>query len=147
MAIAFSSGVLGDHPAIQGPGRRVALQSRQRGHPQVAAHQVVAARAHDVAPRGPRLSVAIDPTAGLNGHHPEVGHQFARGGEPVDVEDESGEHRGADFPDAGDGIEVMGLRQGPIGFDQQRLGESLQVGQPRSRYLLAECQVEISQSG
>ena len=114
-------GVLGDHPPIQRPHRRVDLHRRQRRHPQVAAHQVVAALAHHVTPDAARLAVAVDAAGHLDGQHPEVGHQLARSLETLDVQDERRQHRRGDGADAGDGVEVVGLGQGAIRRNQQPL--------------------------
>src|SRR5262249_23368640 len=59
----FFVGMLGDHARVEGSCRRVVTDGTERSHPQVAADQVVAAPAHDVAARPARLTVAID-TAG-----------------------------------------------------------------------------------
>ena len=45
----------------------IALHGRESGHPQVTAHQVIAAFAHDVTVRFARLSVAIDAAAHFHG--------------------------------------------------------------------------------
>jgi len=112
-------GVLGDHATVEGAHGRVKAHGRQGGHPQVAAHQVVAAPAHDVAARPARLAVAIDAAAHLDGERAEVGDELAGGVEAVDVEDEGGEDGGGDGADARDGVEVIGLRQAAIGPNQQ----------------------------
>ncbi len=76
-------------------------------------------RAHDVAARRAGLAVAINAAGHLDGQHAEVGDQFAGRLEAVDVEDEGGQHGRGDFADAGDGVEVVGPRQGAVGVNQQ----------------------------
>src|SRR5439155_24619842 len=98
---------------------RVAADRRQGGHPQVAADQVVAALAHDVPMRPPRLPVAIDAAAHLDGEDAEVGDELAGGVEAVDVADAGGEDSGGEVADARDGSEVVDLGQAAVGLDQQ----------------------------
>ena len=59
------------------------------------------------------------PLDSLDGQDAEVGDQLAGRLEAVDVEDEGGQHGGGDGADAGDGVEVVGLRQGAVGGNQQ----------------------------
>ena len=107
------------HAPVQGPHCRVALHRGESRHPQVTPHQVIAAFAHHVAARSTRLPVAFDAAAHLDRQHAKIGDQFARRFEAVDVEDEGRQHGGADRPDAGNGVEVVGRGQTAVGADEQ----------------------------
>src|SRR5205807_7869360 len=82
------------------------------GHPQVAAHQVVAALTPDVAVGAPGLAVAIDAAGHLDGERAEGGDALVGGVEAVAVEDEGRPHGGGDGADARDGVEGRG--PGPV---------------------------------
>jgi hypothetical protein len=84
----FLVGMLGHHPGVQRPHGGVATDRRQGGHPQVAAHQVVAAPAHDKTAGGAGLAIALDAAGDLDGQRAEEGDQLAGAGEAVDVHDE-----------------------------------------------------------
>jgi hypothetical protein len=65
-----------------------------------------------------RVAVAIHTAGHLDRQHAKVGHQFVRRLKPLDGEEESGEHRGGHFADAGDGVQMVGLPQRAIGQNQ-----------------------------
>src|SRR5262249_45198682 len=67
--------MLGDQARVQRLDRRVTAAGAERGHPQVAADQVVAAPAHDEAAWGAGLTVPLDTTGHLDRQHTEVGDQ------------------------------------------------------------------------
>src|ERR1700722_7825213 len=102
-------------PPIQSAHRRVEAHRRQRCHPQVTPHQVVAALAHYVAAWPAWLAVAVNATADLDRAHTEVGHEFARRGEALDVHDEGSKDGRGDGADAVHGVEVIGHGQAAIG--------------------------------
>ena len=56
----FVVGMFGDDTAVEGSHGGVEPNRRQGGHPQIAAYQIVAAPAHDIAFGGACLAVAID---------------------------------------------------------------------------------------
>ena len=111
--------MLGDQARVQRLDRRVTAAGAERGHPQVAADQVVAAPAHDEAAWGAGLTVPLDTTGHLDRQHTEVGDQLAGHREAVAVEEEGGQHGRGDGAAAGNGVEVVGLRRGAIGRNQQ----------------------------
>jgi hypothetical protein len=115
----FALRVLGRDAGIQGPHRRVAAQGAQGRHPQVASHQIVASPAHDPTPGRAGLAVTLDAAGDLDGQHAEIGDQLGRAGKAFDVEDEGGQHGRGDHADAGNGVQVIGLRQGLVGGNQQ----------------------------
>ena len=82
----FVVGMLGDDARIEGADGGIETDGAQGRHPEIAAHEVVAALAHDVAPSGAGPAVAIDAGADFDGHDAEVGDEFAGRVEAVDVE-------------------------------------------------------------
>lgn len=100
-------GMLGDQALIERAHRRVAADGGQGGHPQGAAHQVVAAGAHHGAARAAGLAVALDAAADLDGEDAEVSDQLVGRGEALAVENKGGQHRGRDVADAVDAVEVI----------------------------------------
>jgi hypothetical protein len=78
-------GMLGNHAQVERPGRRVTGHGAQGGHPQVAAHQVVAARRHDLAFRAARFAVAIGATRHFDRQRAEILDQLVGRLEAVDV--------------------------------------------------------------
>src|SRR5207244_13443124 len=112
-------GMLGDDAKVQRAHGRVAAHRAEGCHPQIAAHQVVAAAAQDVAARPACLAVAINTAGDFDGQHPEVGDQLARRREAVDVQDEGREYGGGDCTDAGNAGELVVVRQGLVGGNEQ----------------------------
>jgi hypothetical protein len=111
--------VFGDDACVQRADGRVAADRRQGGHPQVAADQVVATAAHDVAPWRACLAIAVDAAGNFDGQRAEVGDEFPRRVKAVDVEDEGGEDGCGDGANAGNGVEMIGSRQALIGGNEQ----------------------------
>src|SRR5262249_10671089 len=104
---------------VQGTHGRVAADGAEGGHPQVAAHQVVAAPAHDVAAWATGLAIAVHAAGRLDRQHAEIGDQLSGRGKAVDVQDKGGEHSGGNHPNAGNSIEVIGLGKGAVGGPEQ----------------------------
>jgi hypothetical protein len=67
----FLVGVLGDDAGIEGAHGGVVLHGAEARHPQIAADQIVAAPAHDVALRSAWLAVAIDAAGRFDGKTPK----------------------------------------------------------------------------
>ena len=110
--------MLGDDARVKSADGGIETHGAEGGHPEIAAHEVVAASAHDVAFGGAGLAVAIDAGADFDRHGAEIGDELVGGVEAVDVENESGENGGGDFAEAGDGVEMVGLGESAIGVDQ-----------------------------
>ena len=101
--------MLGGDARVQGAHGGIETHGAQGGHPEIAANQIIAAFAHDVAFGRAGGAVAIDAGADLVGHDAKVGDELGRRFETIDVENEGGEHGRGDVADAGNGVEMVGL--------------------------------------